>query len=746
MQPEAVRFIQEANQITIANRRLSLRFSLRPPGSLLSIASEALGIELMDHRQASLGAELWRLELPESFHLPGLGARKGQEFTHRFSEGENGAGRLEMEWRNLLAPPATIPVVVGLTLLLPPDSPLCFCRSWMQLPVEFAGAGVKFIFPNLAPLAPPNPEAAALFLPLSGGVLVPNPGANLSPQAEWFYPGELTMQFAGLEMPSRQACLYLAAQDGKGNIKSFRAGSDEQGQLSLAIVNFVQAGKAEKINLAYDVVFGLLPGGWPEAAEAYKAWALKQFWPEKAPGRAGATTQKEKFNGLWLLSRGAGNQVAPAALILQRQANASIRLLWQWWHGCPARSHYPDYFPPREGEAAFTAALASLKGAGIQAWAGVDAVSVSTRSVNWESSHLKEQASLNEAGGLLEVKDNPFADDLSVMMCPSTGVWPTLLGNIGRRVQQLGAAGLWLERMSPGGDNVRCFASAHPHPQGAGDYYANCFAALPGPSIGADPPELYLPFLEAAVMSGPSWEREGRPKGLRSDAWEPIPLLETVYQEKLLFVGLIGPLNNIFPQDPLWPSLPARLRGGEESLLRGDYSIQFNLEASRALLWGHQLGLMDFAPNSQRDNDALAKLALVRALLQLNATEPALARGQLLGPVATRGEEIEVDFLVNSVYSQPGKRRVFSRKMPAVLATAWRGSQGRTLLIITNLQDKQTEFSCELPLVRLGIVAPGKVVGLTFSPELGGHPAQLNLQSHTISGRLPARSASIIWL
>jgi hypothetical protein len=81
-----------------------------------------------------------------------------------------------------------------------------------------------------------------------------------------------------------------------------------------------------------------------------------------------------------------------------------------------------------------------------------------------------------------------------------------------------------------------------------------------------------------------------------------------------------------------------------------------------------------------------------------------------------------------------------------VQMTAWKGRDGRLLLIIINLLEKAADFSCQLPLYRLGIVAPKKVYGLTFSPELGGSQALLALTGGQISGKLPAHSASIVWL
>jgi hypothetical protein len=679
-----------------------------------------------------------------------LSSRKARDFNYDFEMETNGAGRLEMSWRHFLVEGTELPVGVRVTLILPPNSPLVFARAALEIPPEIKAAGLNFLFPRFAALHLPEPAAAGIFLPWKEGLLISNPMESLPQPKSWHYPGELGMQFSGLQFSGRRGGFYLAAYDAAGCLKGFRAGANGKGQFDFSLMNFpaVENGVWEA---PYEMVFGWLVGDWLEAARSYRQWAIEQSWvpktvlPVSESGLAMRPQNSEpRFYGCWLLTRKPAQETITAALALQRATNGPIRLLWQWWQGCPGDAKYPDYLPPREGEAEFSQALARLKEAGIRAWIGIDGGAASLRSRQWRSEHLEAQAALNPVGGFWEIEENPFSEENLVAMCPADGKWPAQLEAIAAKLKQFGGAGLWLERL-PSAQN-RCFASAHPHPSGGGDYFAAALEKLVRKAAVSDPAELFLRQLEAAVTSSTALERSGRPEGVAGDAWEPIPLRQAVYSPGLSAVGLIGPLMNHFPYDPLWPAAPVAPRAQEALLLQEDYSLQFCLEAARSLLWGMLPGLVDFEGYLLEDTLNLRKLAFLRTILQVNATETALARGEFLGCISADCESAEGEFLVNHLYTLPGQRRVFSKPVPTVQITAWRGREGRLLLIIINLVEKASDFSCQLPLYRLGIPAPKKVYGLTFSPELGGSQALLTLSGGHISGKLPSHSASIVWL
>ena len=44
-----------------------------------------------------------------------------------------------------------------------------------------------------------------------------------------------------------------------------------------------------------------------------------------------------------------------------------VSVFWHWWHHCAYDVGFPEYLPPREGEASFTSALADAHDAGLHA-------------------------------------------------------------------------------------------------------------------------------------------------------------------------------------------------------------------------------------------------------------------------------------------------------------------------------------------------------------------------------------------
>jgi hypothetical protein len=499
-----------------------------------------------------------------------------------------------------------------------------------------------------------------------------------------------------------------------------------------------------------------------EAAQLYRSWAIQQSWHVRPAAekrktqmrsldaaRDEAVLSQQEMAGIWLVGRGAGQQVMANALALQRELNAPVRLLWQWWHSCPGEAHYPDYLPPREGDPEIARVLKLLAGAGIPAWLAMNGAMASPNSQTWDNKNLDQLASRDRTGALQEKRQHTFINDTLAAMCPIDDKWPALLGDICRRMHGLGAAGAWLEEILPTGEGLRCFAPTHDHEPGGGAFL-NSLDSFACALSAADPPELYLRYLSAVVLSGVSCERMGRPRHVRGDAWEPAPLFQAVYAPHLSAVGLIGPLNNAFPVDPLW-SEEGRMRSADMHLLHEEYAAQFCLESARTLLWGSQPGLWGFDMASLREQPALRKLAFVRMLLQVNAAENTLARGEFLGMIPVSCPTIEADFLVNPLYAAAGQRRAYTRTVPAVMASAWQGGggtpgQGKPLLILVNLTENPVDFACELPLARLGLVDLRRAYGLTFTPGAGSKPASLALSGAEVSGRLPGHSACIVWL
>ena len=120
------------------------------------------------------------------------------------------------------------------------------------------------------------------------GVLFQNPAACLPSRGGLrFCPYPESFSGASMQLMTYyhqdQAGLYLAAHDGAGHQKWLNAYASK-GSLSLShMVGFEEVGGAE-IRQPYPFVIRLLKGaGWEEAAEHYRAFALKQPWCARGP-------------------------------------------------------------------------------------------------------------------------------------------------------------------------------------------------------------------------------------------------------------------------------------------------------------------------------------------------------------------------------------------------------------------------------------------------------------------------------
>ena len=91
-------------------------------------------------------------------------------------------------------------------------------------------------------------------------------------------------------------------------------------------------------------VFGDFSGGWFEAAQIYKEYAVTR--------REFVARNREnplRGIGLWIWNRGDVAEVVPPLVELQKELpDIPLALDWYWWHHNPYDTESPDLWPPRE--------------------------------------------------------------------------------------------------------------------------------------------------------------------------------------------------------------------------------------------------------------------------------------------------------------------------------------------------------------------------------------------------------------
>ncbi|MGD8239696.1 MAG: DUF6259 domain-containing protein, partial [Armatimonadota bacterium] len=148
-------------------------------------------------------------------------------------------------------------------------------RLRMENGSDWAIASVGF--PQVVHPAPLGDDVAddCLILPWSDGSILPAAGAY-SQARTMVYPGQAFTQFTALY--DGTAGLYLAAHDSAGHCKEWRLRTVRDRSVHMGLVHRLPEVRGRGAAIPYDVVLKTFTGDWRDAADIYKAWAVKQPW------------------------------------------------------------------------------------------------------------------------------------------------------------------------------------------------------------------------------------------------------------------------------------------------------------------------------------------------------------------------------------------------------------------------------------------------------------------------------------
>jgi len=136
-------------------------------------------------------------------------------------------------------------------------------------------AGVTFPLMPAPPRLGKDASDDVVLLPWSGGAVLPSPGTRTVWRTA-HYPGVAFAQFYALY--DGRAGAYFGMYDADGHCKRFQLRCAEDQYVSIAVAHLFPELPGADVELPYDVVLGTFRGDWRDAADIYKAWALKQPW------------------------------------------------------------------------------------------------------------------------------------------------------------------------------------------------------------------------------------------------------------------------------------------------------------------------------------------------------------------------------------------------------------------------------------------------------------------------------------
>lgn len=301
------------DQIVLANRRIGLAFMKSRQGFRLDrlygvrekqdylVAPEGIGtrdlFELRmtpdlrgsgrDERGKTKGSLMGIMDEMASDAFS-IGSDEAQSVSWRH-EKEPGQVRVRLNWHRIPVRGNSHLVDVEVTVTLREDDPMSYWRIKVLNPgTRFGIERVRFPLLLLAPIGDPTDNV--YIYPREHGGLVEDPfnaptgfGVGFNTRGA-YYPVDFNMQFQALYDKSGGHGIYLATHDPTPNLMHMRIANTPK-QIAWRPGHFPPniTFAEEDYELPYDVVVGPFVGDWWDAAQIYRAWAVKQSWCRKGP-------------------------------------------------------------------------------------------------------------------------------------------------------------------------------------------------------------------------------------------------------------------------------------------------------------------------------------------------------------------------------------------------------------------------------------------------------------------------------
>jgi hypothetical protein len=567
----------------IGNRRIALEFSRARKGALTAVVDRRTGCNLL--RDPAAPALLWRLALrrqgtseltwidsSQARRVRGALERDGGDTALRLtSSGFPGgltvtvtvslaADSAFSRWRIAVAGlggrrvlhQAVCPIVAGLVKLGDP-------APGESLVMPMLGEGYVFRHPypvrdNLPLSTGPGPEMAEVGLGRVGGR----------------YPGALALQMCAFH--NDRAGLYLAAHDAAMHVKEFEMGPWEPDpeRPVLRMSYFPGETRDAEVSLPYDAVVGVFHGDWHDAADLYKAWAVRQWWCErKLWDRDIAEWMRRGVGGVFQMSNyhipkiklnHSMDRIADVVNDLSTSSGAPLLgLIFNWERG-GAWTGPKGFFPPREGAERFRRAMRRLRRAGNYGFVYITGgcwYIANTYDPPFDSSAAFEKEgrpnALKDPAGKAMI-ESWYPGWKSSRLCPATDYTRDLTVDLFLRCLDLGCTVVQIDNF-PCCNSGACHDPAHGHPPGHGPWWSESWgrilAEVRRRAKARDPEcavstegicECFIPWLDFFDQRAGNMEFFGHYGRTLPMGGETVPLFSYVYG------GYIGAYYAAYPE------------------------------------------------------------------------------------------------------------------------------------------------------------------------------------------------------
>lgn len=531
--------------------------------------------------------------------------------------------------------------------------PLSDWRLTAEAPPGWKVARVDFpIIPDVC-----DKVATKMAAPLGWGVEYDvKPGMGY----EATYPSmSAAMQF--LAFYGTGSALYVGTHDPKANHKVYSAHADEKG-LTYKCGNWpgLPEKSGETYELPYEAVIGVVDGGYYEAAQVYRDWALTAPWSKAGKVSERPIPQWLKDNDLWLrveFGYEGISDVCKRAREYFKDINTSLH--WYKWHEIPYDTLYPDYFPTRPG---FAEGVKDLQQQGFHVMPYINGRIVDPNSKGWNEEGLSKSAARNEKG---EPYTEVYGSKVPLnSMCPYTTAWQDkVTGLVDRLIGECGVDSVYIDQIGCAWA-YRCYDKSHGHPLGGGHFWVDGYrklldkvrAKLPKDTMitTEENIECFIDQFDALLLVNTPCSTDRK----------VIPLFPAVYSGRTITFGF----QYIIPAD-FEDGMPFRAKMAQEFI----YGAQVGWVLAEQLMKPECAKEADFVRNLAKCHSHARKF---------------LVEGRFLGLVDVTGDNPKIKLTTAAPFGGE-----YSLDTPSVIASAWEAEDGSIGVALANMSDGEHKVS-----------------------------------------------------
>ncbi|MBP5638947.1 MAG: hypothetical protein J6X55_05695, partial [Victivallales bacterium] len=498
------------------------------------------------------------------------------------------------------------------------------------------------------------------------------------------------MQFCAFLNHSRDS-LYIDWRDPSWTAKGYYFQLLDSTTLCVSGIYYVPIEKSPANSgcIPYPCSIADFKGGWYDASQIYKPWAIQQAWWTKAD-----RPNKLADIGMWVWNRGLIKDVLPPVERLQKDLgrDARVALDWYWWHNNPYDTDYPNFWPPREGAEAFKEAAKRLTSQNIFCQVYINGICWDHDTANWEDGG-RQGAVVKRDGTLHEHDFNKYNHHRLCWMCSEAEAFQNQHSFLVKTLREAGMTGQYMD-MIGNSSFALCYNREHHHPLGGGTHKVEGYRKFlkrlldenPGHPIDIESPcEPYMDLASGCIICAEtSSERMG-------NTAEAVPTFTAVYHGRYALFGNYALPDGIPPWDPLWPD---KDKWPKEESWHTLYPDEFYVEMARFIVWGSQPMVCTLRDNIISSPEFAEEYNFILASARFySANLDFLYSGEMLSPDGFSCPEKDVSFFYRMIFTTQDKAHPFTRRMPTVLHSHWRNPAGQTALFLANYTADEQPWS-----------------------------------------------------